>query len=1040
MSLRKLFAAIVFIGLQTSTIMAQPRYADNSVLATGHWSMIRIPATGFYELTDSLLSLAGISDPSRARLYGYGGAWQPEVLTGDYLTATDDLPQVPVCQLNDGRRLFFANGPVNWDTSGPSRRLRNPYSDYGYYFLTESDEAPLLKDSTTFFSEHYPHANNYHSLYEVDNYAWFHGGRNLFDFEVLKPGVSHKYQLPAYSTSGTLFVSMSYNGYCDADVLVNDSVVGQIVLDMYNTNNVFSGSEMKAFTDQYAAAASDIWTFDIRKGLRDKNTVTIRQTSGADMRLDYISLSSTQPRPFDKPMTTTYPVPEYVGYVANQNHHADDFADMIIIIPASRKLQAEAERLAQLHRDMDGMRVNVVPADELYNEYSSGTPDPNAYCRYVKMLYDRAQEQKDKPRFLVLFGDGAWDNRMLTPERRSESRSDFLLCYESENSFSETLCYVSDDYYCMLDDGEGGDLLSQDMRDVAVGRLPARDAMQAKILVDKIESYRKNETAGAWQNTICLMADDGDDNMHMNDEEWVADSVIAYTSPDFLVNKIYWDVYKKVKTAIGETNPGSRSRIKQQMQNGALIMNYSGHGGATNLSIERVIQTEDFAEPTSLRLPLWVTASCDIMPFNTQEANLGETAMLNPNGGAIAFFGTTHTVYARKNRLINTAFMKYVLEETDGRLNTIGEAVMKAKNYLIDNNLHFKHLPTDKDYEENKLQYTLMGDPALTLHVPTLTAVVDSINGQAVGQGTIQLLAGSAVTIVGHIEDHPDFKGFATVTIRDVEETLTGLINTPKDNGINKPIVFKTRPNIICTGTDSITDGKFKVSCAIPLDISYGDGEGQILVYAASDDRTLLAHGQDCHFTMVSDNFLLSGNGEGPQVDFYLDYEGFQDGGQTQPTPFFYARLSDDDGINASGNGIGHDMELIIDGVMNRTYSLNDYFVYEFGDYRRGEVGFRIPWLPVGKHQLVFRAWDVLNNSTTVKLNFEVVSSSNYSPVGIRNIMNEDIFARRKQTMQGTYYDASGRYIGHQMPTRQGLYIYKSPTGMTKKFVVKGNK
>ena len=1039
MSLRKLFAAIVFIALQMNIVMAQPRYADNSVLAQGHWSMIRIPSTGFYQLTDSLLTLAGISDPSRARLYGYGGAWQPEVLNGSYLSATDDLPEVPLCQLKDGRRLFFANGPVNWDTPEATRRLRNPYSDYGYYFLTESDDEPLLMDSTKFFAKHYPHPNDYHSLYEVDNYSWFHGGRNLFDGRVFKNGAAGTYTLPAYSASGKLFVSMSYNGYCDAEVLINDSILGHILLDSNTTNSFIAGEETKSFTDDYAAAASDIWSFDIPGGLQDANTVTIRHLSGSDMRLDYISLNSNKPRPLDKPATTVYPVPEYVGFIANQNHHADDFVDMIIIIPASRRLQAEAERLAQMHRDMDGMRVIVVPADELYNEFSSGTPDANAYRRYLKMLYDRAQEKKDKPRFLVLFGDGAWDNRMLTPEWRNDSPDDYLLCYESENSFSETLCFVSDDYYCLLDDGEGSNMQVTDKGDLAVGRLPARNAEQAKILVDKTISYRKNEMAGAWQNTICLMADDGDDNLHMNDEE-VVESVVTNASPDFLVSKVYFDVYRKVQTAIGESYPAVRDLIRQQMKAGALIMNYSGHGGATNLAIERVLMTKDFAEPTSLRLPIWVTASCDIMPFNTQEENLGETAILNPNGGAIAFFGTTHTVYAARNKLINTAFMNYVLDNTDGRRNTIGEAVRLAKNYLTDDKLVIDILPSGKDYAENKLQYTLLGDPALTLPMPTLTAVIDSINGEYVGEGSVKLLAGSAVTVVGHIKDHPDYKGFATVTVRDVEETLTGLVNNPKAGGANKPIVFKSRPNIICTGTDSIIDGKFKVSFAIPLDISYGDGEGQMMVYAANEERTLMAHGQDCHFTMVSDNFLLGGNGEGPKVDYYLDYEGFQDGGKTQATPFFYARLSDDDGINASGNGIGHDMELIVDGVMSRTYNLNDHFVYEFGDYRRGEVGFQIPYLPIGQHQLVFRAWDVLNNSTTVKLNFEVVSSSNYAPVGIRNIMNEDIFARRKEMMQGNYYDASGRYIGHQMPTRQGLYIYKSPTGATKKFVVKGNK
>jgi hypothetical protein len=74
---------------------------------------------------------------------------------------------------------------------------------------------------------------------------------------------------------------------------------------------------------------------------------------------------------------------------------------------------------------------------------------------------------------------------------------------------------------------------------------------------------------------------------------------------------------------------------------------------------------------------------------------------------------------------MNKAFMKYVLGSTDGRRNTIGDAVRLAKNQLI-----MAGPGEEYDHTANKLQYTLLGDPALTLASPTLTAVVDSINGQ----------------------------------------------------------------------------------------------------------------------------------------------------------------------------------------------------------------------------------------------------------------------------------------------------------------------
>jgi hypothetical protein len=89
-------------------------------------------------------------------------------------------------------------------------------------------------------------------------------------------------------------------------------------------------------------------------------------------------------------------------------------------------------------------------------------------------------------------------------------------------------------------------------------------------------------------------------------------------------------------------------------------------------------------------------------------------------------------------------------------------------------------------------------------------------------------------------------------------------------------------------------------------------------------------------------------------------------------TPYFIAELYDDSGINASGSSIGHDLELIVDGDMLKTYNLNSYFNYDFGDYRSGKLGFSIPELSEGHHKLLFRAWDVLNNSSTAELDFEV--------------------------------------------------------------------
>ena len=467
-------------------------------------------------------------------------------------------------------------------------------------------------------------------------------------------------------------------------------------------------------------------TFNV-SNLQASNTVVLTPRTGSGtVRLDYISTYATQPTATPDLMQT-YGTPEIVGRITNQNFHASTAADMVIVIPSSQKLLAQAQRLKTLHEQYDGLRVTIAPADELFNEFSSGTPDANAYRRYMKMLYDRAETDADMPRYLVLFGDGAWDNRMVLSDWSTSTPDDFLLCYESENSYSETSCYVSDDYFCILDDDEGGALVTSDKADVAVGRISARTADEAKIAVDKIESYIKNEEAGVWQNIVCFMGDDGNQNAHMDDADSVAKSV-EQLYPNLMVKRIMWDAYTRVTSSTGNSYPDVTRLIKQQLQQGALMMNYSGHGRADAMSHEYVMKLADFQTATSLRLPLWMTASCDIMPFDGQEENIGETAFFNSKGGAIAFYGTTRTVYQSYNRLMNLAFTRYVLSrDDDGKPLPIGEAVRLTKNELI---------TSRKDLSPNKLQYTLLGDPALRLAIPTRGISVDSINGIALAEGT----------------------------------------------------------------------------------------------------------------------------------------------------------------------------------------------------------------------------------------------------------------------------------------------------------------
>lgn len=863
------------------------------------------------------------------------------------------MKEVEQCVV-DGKHYFYARGPVSWKND---LRVRNPYSDYGYYFITQTDEAPTLIDSAAFVQANYPQSEHYHSLYEVDSYSWFPGGRNLFNPTAVKVGESQNVVIvnKTGNSRGKVTVAVSSGINSTVSILKNGTALGTLTLTL--PLNSSGGTYAKGVVNSTSYFLSD---------LKEKDTISIKPLTGGPVRLDYVSMRWDAEIPFAG-FGKEVPAAQYVYGITNQDHHADPLADMVIIIPTSQKLLKQAQRLKEFHESHDSLRVNIVPADELYNEFSSGTPDANAYRRYLRMLTDKATKAEDMPKYLLLFGDCVWDNRMLTSDCRKLNPDDYLLCHESEDSFSEVYCYVSDSWLGIIGEGKGGDPKTE-LQDIAVGRFPVTTAEEAKIMVDKTINYMKNENAGAWQNTLMFMGDDGNGNLHMKDANEVADDV-ATLYPDYLIKKVMWDAYTLETSSTGNTYPEVTRIIKQQQNAGALIMDYAGHGSQTQISHESVLKITDFENFRNANLPLWVTASCDIMPFDGVVSTVGESALLNANGGAVAFYGTTRTVFAQENKYINRAFMRRVLSTVNGKPITIGEAHRLAQNDVITGAAK----EGESDRTQNHLQYSLLGDPALSLNFPTMKVVLDSINGIACERTDTmpKLKAGSIARIAGHIEGKTDYQGVVTATVRDSKELITCKLNDTKE--ADKAFQFYDRQKTLYQGSDSVSNGKFSFSFAVPKDINYSDATGLLNLYSISNDKTMRAHGTSEKFT-VGGSVESRNDSIGPSIYCYLNSPSFVDGGDVNTTPFFVAKLSDRDGINAAGSGIGHDLQLVIDGDMTKTYNLNDYFTYDFGTYTSGSTYYSIPELAPGKHQLTFRAWDIQNNSSATTLNFNVVS------------------------------------------------------------------
>ena len=168
-------------------------------------------------------------------------------------------------------------------------------------------------------------------------------------------------------------------------------------------------------------------------------------------------------------------------------------------------------------------------------------------------------------------------------------------------------------------------------------------------------------------------------------------------------------------------------------------------------------------------------------------------------------------------------------------------------------------------------------------------------------------------------------------------------------------------------------DGQFEFTFMVPKDIRYNYGHGRIVYYAYDNESKEEGIGYYEDFIIGGTSTVAIQDTIGPDIRVYLNTPEFQDGGTTYEFPQFFAEVYDENGINTVGTGIGHDLLMVIDGNPKHTYVLNEYFVADNNSYQQGTISYKMPEMEDGQHTLTFRAWDLINNSSTAMLNFQVV-------------------------------------------------------------------
>ena len=1015
--MKRILCALLFVfGLLTSAWADSSRYASESVLNSGKWVKIQVAEDGIYKLTAADLKKMGFSNLDKVAVYGYGGWPLDEDFSTTYI---DDVPEVAVWRSAD-YLLFYGKGPRKWEYSSSDKSFihtNNPYSNYGYYFVSEKETTGRTMEKAASAAGATLQVTTFddYVLHEEELVSVNSSGRELYgesftstlsrDFTISVPGITNdegKATLSFISRgNGTITMNVDGNALISGSVSVPSDEYevarelyrerawmadkGETVkvnigysttghknvhlnyfrlqmkrqLKVYDNYTFFRSLSARGNASRFVIQGADASTlvFDVTDGVNPQQMET--SLNGTELSFSIPASASLREFVVVKPSQIKAPVT--VGEVANQNLHALPQQDMIII--AQPNFTTQAERLAEAHRTKDNLTVRVVTPESIYNEFSSGTPDATAYRRFMKMFYDRQTSEADAPKYLLLFGDGSFDNRKLTSAWKSVDMSNMLLTYQTENSLSSQ-SYVIDDYFGFLDDADNKKSLQNKKLCLGIGRFPIRTVEQATQMVDKVISYMENKNTGSWKNNLCFMADDGSNtDGFMTEHMEFADQLAGYVEsehPEFLVNKLYYDAYKKDMTA--GTYPDVRSGLQKLLKDGLLLFNYTGHGGTTALSDEKVLTQTDINQFTYTHLPVWVTATCDFTRFDDLNTSAGEDVFLNKSSGGIALFTTVRVAYSRPNFPINDNVIRNLFERNNGRRRTLGEVMQATKNTLS---------------SVYKLGFCLIGDPAVKIAYPEFGMKVTTVNGQSVDGNSISFKALEKITVEGEVLDASgqlvtDFTGIVNPTVKDSKVTVTCLKNSNKDD--SPAFTFTDYPNTIFIGNDSVRNGKFSFTFTVPKDISYSNLQGKMNLYAVDTESGNEAQGN-------FDNFIVGGTSDtaetdtiGPEIRaLYLNDTTFVDGGQVNTTPYFVAELWDKSGVNITGSSVGHDMMLVIDESTVLSYNLNSYYELLPGEDGTGIVKFPIPALEPGKHTAEFWVWDILNNSTVRTFTFEVV-------------------------------------------------------------------
>ena len=939
--------------------------------------------------------------------------------------------------------LFYALGPNAYSSENDTNL--NLYEDKISYFLSVGSEDGLrISDlvepvgETSFMIDYY---TNY-QFHEVDDYNLAKIGRrwfgDRFDYENVKTfsfnidnlivdqPVNLKVSAAATSEivtsmsielNGTQLSTMVFGSIGDPILATGDSFSSNINLNSsdanikltYNNNGNpassayldyisieaisglnFNGGQLTFYNDNLDYE-SEIVSYQISNGdnilgvwdISDiSNVLEIPHNQESNLAFKSIYSSTNKFIAYDGVDFYT-PTIEDNPQISNQNIKENIFLNSFneiepidYIIIARSDMLFEAERLGNINREVNGLNVKVVELQKIYNEFSTGNQDISAIRNFIRYVYNNSNNNNSL-KYLCLFGDASYDYKDRIP-----NNTNIIPSWNSLNSFSLSSSYVSDDFFGMMDLGEGT-MTNSDKLDIAVGRILADSNSRAKDLVDKIETYYSQNSYSDWRNKIIVVSDDVDEpweNIIQSTSNDIAD-LITENKPFFNAKKILADAFNQETSSGGERYPEVKSQLINGMKQGALVVNYFGHGGEDGLARERIFDKIDAVDITNDKFNCFVSVTCEFTKFdNPNRETAGEYLYWNKNGGSIALITTTRQIFVSVGVNFNLTLENYLFSLYSDSYTSMAEALRLTK---ID--------PSISNSDQRRLVF-FIGDPAMKLSIPEPQIIITHINDIPIDEFESNIRGLDLVNVKGNVLDSngqiiDNYQGELTSTVYDKEIQRSTLGNDGTTDNSGNPILldFKTLGEILFRGKSSISNGEFEFNFVVPRDVGMQVDFGKFSFYSKQNNSLQDKNGYDLSVLMGGINENADEDNIGPEIELFMNDESFINGGITNENPNLIVKLFDENGINTS-SGVGHDIIATIDSNQENSYVLNDYYEANIDDFQNGTINFPLSDISPGSHTLSLKAWDVYNNSSESEIEFTVFDED--EDLVIENVIN----------------------------------------------------